>query len=429
MRDGLKILADWTDAGIDTTAARIKIDVAGNNACRAENHWSRSIDDAPHLSAMPLALWLASSWWRLRWEGRPTHDADQTSWRMAHEVAAAGGGFLWPRLTFVSDGETIQAECVPTDTQSREMLRYISRFSALISASAFETGVDDFINLVLERTGAGSSSLLADLWAEVVEERANPETYTIRRLEAAIGFDPEQAPAGLIQALIELQAAAGQDAAAEIAAICAGPDPAGDIFKINAVASTAPSVNGHLARNLPVEIPHQATPAPDRGRILAHSVRAVTGVGADAPVGDDKLAELLGITDTEIAGGPALVSRKAPLAIAVTDEAGNDRIVFRGRHSTSRRFEAARLLCDGLTHKADRWYPATNADTARQKMQRAFAAEFLVPIESLREYLGGDYSMDAIEGASEYFSVSSYTIGSHLANNGLISRRHPAVPL
>ncbi len=86
------------------------------------------------------------------------------------------------------------------------------------------------------------------------------------------------------------------------------------------------------------------------------------------------------------------------------------------------------MLFDSAAQKEENWHPATSAYTARQKAQRAFAAEFLAPISAIRDYLDKDYSIDAIEGAGEYFDVTSYTIASQLANHGDISRDHPAVP-
>jgi Zn-dependent peptidase ImmA (M78 family) len=71
----------------------------------------------------------------------------------------------------------------------------------------------------------------------------------------------------------------------------------------------------------------------------------------------------------------------------------------------------------------DQWLPTTDAKTVRQKIQRAFAAEFLCPIASLKYWLQGDYSLESIEDAGAYFDVSPLAIRSHLANHGLI---HPA---
>ena len=55
-------------------------------------------------------------------------------------------------------------------------------------------------------------------------------------------------------------------------------------------------------------------------------------------------------------------------------------------------------------------------------MQRAFAAEFLCPIDELRSFLNGEFFTESFEEASEYFGISERAIVSHLANNHLIPR-------
>ena len=67
------------------------------------------------------------------------------------------------------------------------------------------------------------------------------------------------------------------------------------------------------------------------------------------------------------------------------------------------------------------WLTNTDLRTARQKYQKAFAAEFLCPIKSLIGFLEEDFSESAIEDAANYFEVSEWTVSSLLANNHFIS--------
>jgi len=55
-------------------------------------------------------------------------------------------------------------------------------------------------------------------------------------------------------------------------------------------------------------------------------------------------------------------------------------------------------------------------------MQRAFAAEFLVPICRLIAHLGDDFSQEAIVGAGFYFELSPLTIENSLKNQGYLAR-------
>ena len=54
--------------------------------------------------------------------------------------------------------------------------------------------------------------------------------------------------------------------------------------------------------------------------------------------------------------------------------------------------------------------------TERQKIQRAFAAEFLCPAEGALEQLSGDYSEPAVEQVAERFGVSPEIVANLIAN-------------
>jgi len=423
----------WTGADHDPAAARLRIEIAGLNACRAENQWSKSIDEAPHLSAGPLAFWLAANWWRLRWESEPASGNRDTAWRMAHEIAASGGGFLWPWLSFIPDGETLRAECLPTPSGSQEMLRYLADFDVTVPAAAFETGVDSFMTLVLERVdGEAAYAALRDLWAAVLDERRDPAMQQDRRIEAMLGYDPgEASPTAscIIETVCRTQ---GADAAAELAALCNAPDRDERLRRAFEATSQPPDAEGHLPRDL-LQAAHvnalltDASGPQDRGDAMASMARTAAGLTDDAPVSDAQLANLLGISTDRIAVTPAQGSKRG-FGLAICSGDGRDSFLFQARHPHSRRFEAARFLGDAILQPIGGWHLATASGTARQKTQRSFASEFLAPIAALKAYLQQDFSMEAIEDAAEYFSVSSYLVGSHLRNNGVIPYRHPAVP-
>lgn len=96
----------------------------------------------------------------------------------------------------------------------------------------------------------------------------------------------------------------------------------------------------------------------------------------------------------------------------------SSRVVLRSAWKTLRRFELARLLADRIVAPAaGRFYAATRSNTWRQKMQRAFAAEFLSPFEAVDAMLAGDYSAEARADAAHEFQVSERTILTLLVNH------------
>src|SRR4051812_19306255 len=82
---------------VSCTSGLLKIAAGDSIFTRNEDDWSKTVRDEVRVAAYPLALWLATSWWRLRWEPLPYRTPDN-DWRMAHEIAAAAYGFVWPQL-------------------------------------------------------------------------------------------------------------------------------------------------------------------------------------------------------------------------------------------------------------------------------------------------------------------------------------------
>lgn len=59
-------------AEVERTSAELKIQVGREVASRFEDDWSKSVQHSIRVSLYPLALWLAQSWWRIRWEPIPS---------------------------------------------------------------------------------------------------------------------------------------------------------------------------------------------------------------------------------------------------------------------------------------------------------------------------------------------------------------------
>lgn len=221
------------------TAAEISIAVDRWVATHADDRWAKSVRDEVFLSAYPLALWLADSWWRLRWESDPEGERNRTtSWSMAHELPAAGYGFLWPSLTFIADGETIDVICRASGVDPAEPIRYHENFRAVVPAPSFERAVDDFISTVLARLADEQpDSELRSIWDGVRGDRANPRLSYLRQLEARLGYDIAEAPEELLHSLLNMVDRAGDSAIQEVASGIAGRDPMAGIREVVGVAN------------------------------------------------------------------------------------------------------------------------------------------------------------------------------------------------
>ena len=407
---------------IGRTSATIQIRFGTENATRSWDVWSDSVQDGARVSAYPLAVWLASSWWRLRWEPLPSRVwlaqkqiAGEASWRMSHELPAAGHGFIWPQLCFASDGESIGVIARQSRSLSQEPVHYLSDFELAMPVQDFEAGIDSFLDLVLRRLDILGETDLHVLWREVVAERADRMQSAARKIEARLGYDPDEAPVSLLERLLNLATEVGTDAADEIAPVCAGNDPIKALQQVINLASE-PGIHGQISVPECTPVPNGTVPPWQRARQLATFVRNSSGLGS-GPVDDKTLADFLRIPPDHLNEKPAF---SASLGLAVrAGNSGQLKLHFHKRNRPARRFEAARFIADYLTaQRSDRWLPITDAATARQKIQRAFAAEFLCPIDSLRSYLGEEFPPEAFEEAAEHFGISEMAVKSHLGACG-----------
>jgi len=173
MNRGFDISFDWLPRESDNVIERYTladICISWGSFCITElsDEVAKTVRKGPRVSAYAMALWLASNWWRLRWEPERNNDI---SWLLSHKLGAAGGGYCWPDLSFASDGEAVTIHSVPTPAEEDVSVRYLQRIDLDIPATEFEAAVDAFIDAVMNRVASKTSSEteLAGLWKEVIQ--------------------------------------------------------------------------------------------------------------------------------------------------------------------------------------------------------------------------------------------------------------------
>jgi hypothetical protein len=344
---------------------------------------------------------------------------------MAHELTSAGYGYIWPRLLFASDGYNIKIWSALSGSGSIEPIQYLTNAYASVNPKDFESELDGFMTAVLARLSARgiATTTLHDLWQEVLDERNSTELKSQRRLEAMLGFDPDECDDDTLKNFADFILRAGKSAVDEMLPVCAGPRPTQVLDSILSIANSR-GVVGKIDSSLGVTakavdfVDSSASPVWEQGRILATEVRKTLGLNGDK-ISDKSLCEILGLPSATLADSNSFSGRK-PLGFAVRSERPDELSFFlRKPYRTARRFELARFLCDSLANATDdRWLPVTDGTTARQKVQRAFAAEFLCPIDEIIGRTGGDFSDDSINDVAVHFGVSEMAITTQLVNHG-----------
>lgn len=400
-------------------SAAIGLSLNGQYLTRVEDFEAKTNRDCVRASAWQLALWFAANWWRLRWEPETKNSRQNPDWCVSHSIAGAGGGYIWPNAFFISDGNDIGVSITPQNrAPAFETIRYMNAVSGRVSAREFENKAGQFINAVLSRAGSikTKDSALPDLWNEIQNERRNPALAYQRKMEALAGYDPDNAPESLLRLLLEDVPPFGKTALEEIAADARENTEA-------AIASMRKITKGGATITMPeADMPIPETGEPWRqGELLAQGLRAKLG-RTPGRMDNKTLAGILEARPDFLANGS---TSDAWMPFARRDDAPNTYQFFTNKkHSRSKRFALARVMADHLAFKnKEALRPATDTGTHRQKLQRAFAQEFLCPSRELIEMVGANATDDeTINDAADYFDVSPQLVTTTLVNKGMLDR-------
>ncbi|WP_421620850.1 hypothetical protein [Alkalilimnicola ehrlichii] len=381
-------------------------------------------------AAYPLAQFLAENWWRIRWEPAPASLSNAgPQWRLAHNIAAAGAGYVWPNITFHGDGERMFMHVGPHTSES-SAVQFVSEGNGVLDAAMFEAETDRFMEGVLARLQACGhpETELEQLWRAVQAERSSNEDCERRRLEAMAGFDPDEAPEAMLDELLQLEQRLGVSAIRELAAAS----------RANTLDHVRILEEALCARGLRYQVPDTSRmriewPAPPWRRAVevARAARQAWGLN-DGPLDNTQLAAIVDLPRDQLdSSAPEAV----PYSASLRGGEEGDRLVFRTGHRHGRRFAIGRLMGDAFYSPGEggALAAATDARTGRQKFQRAFAQELLCPFEALSDFLnlGQDWDAsddtpppneDRIEEAAEYFDVSPVLVQSTLVNHNVLPR-------
>lgn len=387
-----------------------------------------------YLYAPPSALawWLIEHWWRLRWESVPS-GRPSSAWRLAHELSAIGQGYAWPRLQIWGEGGRVGLACFRDPDTILGPVRFVTTAVLFLSGEKFEAGVDEFLELTSD-AGAGSVASWRQLSEHITvlrAERQDPAIAEWRRLEARLGYNPDEAPDALMEELGAYVTRYGSDGVEEAVQAAPGPSAADTLGRELAAATKQTRCDFHDAVlaaghvHLDPGMP-QWKPA-EEAAIALRQTMAVSG-----PMNDARLSELLKTRPEVLEGASPGDSRRLAYGLRLSgisdrdtrSDGQPDRVAFATRARCDRRFELSRALGDAVFSGDDPLGPIARTKTARQKFQRAFAQTLLCPFDELMSFLDTDNpSGKAITAAAEHFEVAPRVVQSVLVNKHVIARQ------
>lgn len=386
-------------------------------------HESNAADGYLQAPPIPLAFWLIDNWWRIRWEPVGRRE-ERANWRLAHDLSAIGGGYVWPRLWMWGEDARVGLSARSDPSGVLGPVRYITDALVFVRSDLFEKEVFRFLHQAVQAQTEDRVALRAQFDA-LQEERADESVTAWRRLEAKLGFDPDDAPEGLLESLIEYTEAYGCSGVEEAAVADPGTQAVETLREEIAAAkqsrlicdlSDAVAAAGTVERG-PDTLPWQAAEA------VAKRIRDAIGVGEAAPLRNARLGELFKVSK-EVFRTRETAAASLNYGLRLRNVSGDTNLVaLKAKWSHDRRFELSRALGDAILSQCDALGPITRAKTGRQKFQRAFAQSLLCPYQGLRAFFDTEEPTEAdVSAAARHFHVAERVIQSILVNKGVIGR-------
>ena len=407
-----------TDSGADPRRISMRL----GDACltRLVRRGSNAPDDWLKAPPVPLAFWFIDNWWRIRWEPAPYTDLN-AEWRLAHHLSSVGAGYHWPNVSIWGEGSRVGIAVHADASNLQPSLKFVAQPRLdYVPSLTVEAAIDRFVRNVLEHVGNASDGLDAE-YRQLQAERADSTVAAWRTLEAMLGFDPDDAPDGLVGGLEALTERYGSEPLQEAALAHQGEEATSTLKNcIEAAESSNVLVRAPFAFET-LEVDRSSLQPPWRLAVAAaNQLRHWLSV-PPGPIRNTRLSEIVG-TNVDHLKTKRRSTFNIPYALRLRHETGS-RVALRSTWSHLRRFELCRSLGDIIWSRDDAMCPLSAAKSERQKFQRAFAQGFLCPFADLQAYINTDKpGDDDIHAAARRFHVSQRLVEATLLNNHVIDQ-------
>ncbi len=374
----------------------------------------------------PLAEWAVYNWWFLLYHSRPARPGPARtllSPRDKHCVRSAGDGFLWPNLEIVPEGRETRLRWSRDRTLDEfAPIKYLTEGEAILSTGDVERTLTHLVTSVLDRLveQKETGTSLEKEWEALNGLGPDEREYCIAA--AKLGLDPfaetDQYETSIIEAARRLpreilsdffhavdprQIRQAVDWITEATSGLIAGDPSEEIRSVRTALASSPAPDGDTPWRL--------------GWRQARVARQALGLG------DDSRLDIERYVPARLRAG--IDSRLQAVGVAPGDSVRPTIVLGRAAAASGTKFIQGRALWHRLT-KDESTFLITKSYTDLQKVERAFAAELLAPVEGIRTKLPVPAS-EALEEdlgfVAEHFGVSPILI-EHQIENQILSGRH-----
>lgn len=402
-------------AELDATWARLEIYANSEAVTKVEAKRTQSVRTGIYVPLFPIAEWVIANWWFL-WEQWSTNGRDPR-----HNLLAAREGFALPDLSFLPTETKMGLIWQPSlAAVSSTDLLFLSGGAAVVPKALVKAEFRRFVEAVIDRLSQRHvlHSNIASDWAAILATEDDAEERAFCEKAARLGCDPYDVADSLATQIESLGVVLPERVADDFCdAVSTGQIMTGaGAVKTFIDSASAASLEAGMWREVREHTEWDGTDGPWRdGYNQARALRSYLGLEGSISTGlDSLLKEKLGsleIREFDVASRIEAIS--APTQTPAPLFGVRSRL-----REESKRF----ILCRALGDHLSSGQPSlvTRSRTEHQQRNRAFAAEFLAPAESIRQRIGGNrVGEEDIEELAHEFQVSDLIIRHQIQNHSL----------
>lgn len=426
-----------TAAELSATWASIQIWVGDTCITLVEDKESGSARRSIFASLYPLAEWAAYNWWLLTANTRPATMLARLqgrsefflqaprSYRERHCIRSAGDGFYWPDLFLLPEGDNSRLIWNGDEgNTTSQPIRYLSSGERFVNSAEVQRTLAGLIESVLTRLAEQgvTGTALEQEWRTVQGADADEAAYCTAA--ARLGLDPYAEADPYKDGIFEAYSAL--DSPELFGDFLDSVDPPQMRTALDWFSRTHTEItilNATTGR--PVPDVRDERPALDDVRGLpwevgwrrARVVRQALGCDMTQPLLlDDVVASI--DRESDIAGIQAMGGSRTGTSNGLV-------ALTRKQPTAAKRFTLARALWHIAMGEA-RFF-VTSAHSARQKEERAFAAELLAPASGISDRTRGSLvdslEEEMVEELAAHYRVSPLLV-KHQIENQLLDGRY-----
>lgn len=427
----MRFQVDWQAEGANAaaeeraTVADLCILIGADNACvyeqprrRGKNRTTdrhRSVRNFQHVtvSVYPLAEEIAFNWWRL-FGGRD----DEL------RLLDGRGGYALPDVRLAFDGSGFDVRCLPATYENPEV-RFTHRGDERLTRVEAETALTDFLQHVVARLAVDEirDTGLQMRWERVLASRLDAEESAFCEAAGALGLDPYRVNDTDAEFIADAGALFSGDPLAELLSGLSAPGSRGSGHGVLAWLREAEARPDSLSR-LPGldDLRHAMADMRQLGQDewpWCAGYRCARATRRQLNIGVGERLDFPALTK-RLEGARFAGAGSVPGVRAIVEQRGETtthvhlRTVESGHRHASELFALCRAIGDAVANPpVERSAVNDLHNAARQATGRAFAAEFLAPVEEL---LSMQHDGKNPSEMAENFGVSEEVVDRQLQN-------------